>query len=151
MSSHKLTAIHEDETKRIGEQLASLLRPGDVLTLEGELGAGKTTFVKGIAKGLHIDRTVSSPTFTIIKEYEGTLPLNHIDAYRLEFSEEDLGLEEYLYGKGITVIEWAQFIEESLPENRLAIEINYMDDQGRELTFKATGEHYETVVDQLFR
>jgi tRNA threonylcarbamoyladenosine biosynthesis protein TsaE len=151
MPNHTFIAKHEAETMQIGAKLASFLQLGDVITLEGELGAGKTTFVKGLAKGLDIGRTVSSPTFTIIKEYEGRFPLYHIDAYRLEFSEEDLGLEEYIYGTGITVIEWAQFIEEELPENRLAIEIQYTNNQMRELIFKATGEHYETVIDELFR
>src|SRR5690625_3237274 len=102
----------ELETMTLGEQIAERLEQGDVITLEGELGTGKTTFVKGIAKGLNIERTVTSPTFTIIKEYEGRLPLYHMDAYRLEDAEEDIGFDEYIYGSGVTIIEWAQFIDE---------------------------------------
>src|SRR5690606_22621171 len=114
---------------------AALLKPGNVLTLEGDLGAGKTTFTKGLAKGLNIKRAVTSPTFTIMKQYEGTVPLYHIDAYRLEHSEEDIGFEEYMYGDGITVIEWATFIEDYLPNERLMITIQYVDEQTRKLTF----------------
>ncbi|MBR3121739.1 tRNA (adenosine(37)-N6)-threonylcarbamoyltransferase complex ATPase subunit type 1 TsaE [Oceanobacillus profundus] len=137
------------ETQVIAEKLATLLKPGDVITLEGELGAGKTTFTKGLAKGLGVKRNISSPTFTIIKEYEGTLPLYHMDVYRLEHSDEDIGFEEYFHGNGITVVEWAQFIEEFLPNERLAIRIGYIDEDKRILEFTASSSHFEEVMNEL--
>src|SRR5690606_9817404 len=99
--------------------------------------------------GLQIDRTVTSPTFTIVKQYEGALPLYHIDAYRLEHSDEDIGFDEYFYGDGISVIEWAKFIEEFLPEERLHINIERIDQNGRILTFQAKGSHYRNIVEKL--
>ena len=138
-----------EETLRLGEQLAALLQPGDVVTLEGELGAGKTTFTKGIANGLGITRTLSSPTFTIIKEYRGDIPLYHMDAYRLEHSEEDLGFEEYFNGEGISVVEWAQFIEAFLPDERLDVKIEYITEQERTFIFTPKGLHFERIVAAL--
>lgn len=135
-----------EETIRLGERLAVLLKAGDVITLEGELGAGKTTFTKGIANGLGVKETLSSPTFTIIKEYIGDLPLYHMDAYRLEHSEEDLGFEEYFNGAGITVVEWAQFIDEFLPNDRLDVKIEYLNEHKRIFTFSPSGLHFELVA-----
>lgn len=141
----------EQETMQLAERLALLLRAGDVLTLEGELGAGKTTFTKGIARGLGVKRTVSSPTFTIIKEYRGELPLYHMDVYRLENSDEDIGFEEYFHGNGITIIEWAKFIEEFLPKELLNVNITYEDEFTRLFEFTAQGSHYESVIKELKR
>nr|WP_244987011.1 tRNA (adenosine(37)-N6)-threonylcarbamoyltransferase complex ATPase subunit type 1 TsaE [Oceanobacillus caeni] len=137
-----------EETKLIGERLASLLEAGDVLTLEGDLGAGKTTFTKGIAKGLGVKRTVNSPTFTIVKEYEGRLPLYHMDVYRLEDSDEDIGFDEYFNGNGVSVVEWAQFIEKYLPTDRLDIRIKYNGDS-RILEFLSNGSHFESIINEL--
>ncbi len=95
-------------------------------------------------------RHVSSPTFTIIKEYEGELPLYHMDVYRLEHSDEDIGFGEYFDGKGISVVEWAQFIEEFLPAERLNIHINYVDEHTRLLTFISNGAHYTGIINELF-
>ncbi|WP_249871591.1 tRNA (adenosine(37)-N6)-threonylcarbamoyltransferase complex ATPase subunit type 1 TsaE [Oceanobacillus saliphilus] len=145
----KIQTNTEHETISVAEKLALLLKPGDVITLEGELGAGKTTFTKGLANGLGVKRNISSPTFTIIKEYEGELPLYHMDVYRLEHSEEDIGFDEYFYGNGITVVEWAQFIEEFLPEERLNINISYIDENKRELEFTSTGTHFKWIVHEL--
>lgn len=139
----------ELETLRIAEKLALLVKPGDVITLEGDLGAGKTTFTKGLAKGLGIIRNISSPTFTIIKEYQGEIPLYHMDVYRLEHSEEDIGFEEYFNGDGVCVVEWAQFIEEYLPAERLDIRISYMDEQKRNIELAAEGAHFQWVVNEL--
>src|SRR5699024_9340822 len=94
----------EVETMKLAAKLASLLKPGDVITLEGDLGAGKTTFTKGIAHGLGVKRVVNSPTFTIIKEYSGELPLYHMDVYRLENSDEDIGFTDYFQADGISVV-----------------------------------------------
>ena len=90
---------NEEETRQLGVRLAELLKPGDVLALEGDLGAGKTTFAQGIAKGLGVEEAVDSPTFTIIKEYHGRLPFYHMDVYRLESPDEDLGWDEFFRGR----------------------------------------------------
>jgi tRNA threonylcarbamoyladenosine biosynthesis protein TsaE len=139
------------ETARLAEKLASLLEGGEVITLEGDLGAGKTTFTQALAKGLGIRRTVSSPTFTILKQYEGRLPLNHLDVYRLADSEEDLGWDELFYGDAVSVVEWAQYIEEELPEERLAIEIRRLDENGRRFSFTPSGSRYESMMKELMR
>lgn len=147
MEEHiKIQTMNEAETIRIGEKLGHLLHKGAVVLLEGDLGAGKTTITKGIAKGLGVTKTVSSPTFTLIKEYEGTNPLYHIDAYRLEFSEEDLGFEEYIYGEGVTVIEWATFIEDELPSTYLTINLTYEGLDARLIEFNPTGTLYEQIL-----
>ncbi|WP_407946642.1 tRNA (adenosine(37)-N6)-threonylcarbamoyltransferase complex ATPase subunit type 1 TsaE [Pontibacillus halophilus] len=140
-----------EETAQFAEQLGSLLQENDVLTLEGQLGTGKTTFTKGLAKGLQIKRTVNSPTFTIVKEYEGRLPLYHMDVYRLEDSDEDIGFEEYFNGDGVTVVEWAHFIDEYLPDNRLAIEIERTGEVERVISLQPTGERYEQLCKELFQ
>lgn len=149
MSIFEIETNSEHETKEIAETLASLIKPGTVITLEGDLGAGKTTFTKGLAKGLEIKRAVTSPTFTILKQYEGTLTLNHIDAYRLEDSEEDIGLDDYIYGDGVTVIEWAKFIDDFLPTERLTLTIEFIDERKRKLTFQPIGDSYKHIVEQL--
>lgn len=149
MGKNRIETNSEEQTKSLAEKIATLLKPGDVLTLEGDLGAGKTTFTKGIATGLGISRTLSSPTFTIVKEYEGTIPLYHMDVYRLEGSDEDIGFDEYFHGNGIAVVEWAQFIEDYLPLERLNITINYLDEESRIIEFEPIGEHFEKVVKEI--
>lgn len=139
----------EEETLLLAKKLAQLLKPGDVITLNGDLGSGKTTFTKGLASGLGIKEMVTSPTFTIIKEYEGDLPLYHMDAYRLEHSEEDIGFAEYFYGNGISVVEWAQFIESYLPDERLNIVFEYLSHNERLLTFQPEGKHFEHMTTEL--
>lgn len=146
MRTYEITTTSEDMTKEISAQLGKMLRAGDIITLEGDLGAGKTTFTKGLAVGMEVERIVTSPTFTIIKQYVGRLPLYHIDAYRLEHSEEDIGFDEYFYGEGVSVVEWAKFIEDYLPENRLAITLYFVDEMTRKLTFTPTNEHYEQIL-----
>ncbi|AMV60003.1 TsaE protein, required for threonylcarbamoyladenosine t(6)A37 formation in tRNA [Pediococcus damnosus] len=142
-----------DETEKIGDQLATSLKPNDVILLDGDLGAGKTTFTKGLAKGLGIKRYVKSPTFTIIHEYrEGRLPLFHMDVYRLEDGGgDDLGWDEYFYGDGVSVIEWSQFIEEYLPDEYLRITISRNDesDDQRILKFEAQGSRYATLLNDF--
>ena len=140
-----------EETEQFAQQLASLLEGGDVLTLEGDLGAGKTTFTKAIAKGLGITRNVSSPTFTILKQYEGRLPLNHLDVYRLSDSDEDLGWDELFYGDAVSIVEWAQYIDEELPKDRLAIEIYREGDTERRIELKPIGQHYERLCEELMK
>lgn len=140
----------EQETQALAEQMAARLHAGDVLTLEGDLGAGKTTFTKSVAKGLGIKRNVNSPTFTILKQYEGRLPLNHLDVYRLANSDEDLGWDELFYGDAVSIIEWAHLIEEDLPAERLAIQILRIDENARKFTFMPLGERYEQLCEELF-
>ncbi len=120
----KVNTKSVDETQRLGEKLASFLKPGDILSLTGDLGAGKTCFTQGVARGLGIKRRITSPTFNLIKEYKNTLPLYHFDVYRIDTLEEmrDLGYEEYFFGEGITVIEWGDKIRPILPPNLLEIE-----------------------------
>lgn len=145
----KMVSKSTADTEEIAKTLAKIVQAGDVITLEGDLGVGKTAFTKGLAQGLNIEERVTSPTFTIVKEYAGTLPLYHMDVYRLEHSEEDLGFDEYFYGDGVTVIEWSQFIADFLPEQYLAITLERTGETSRELTFEAVGSEYERHIEQL--
>lgn len=120
----------EQETKKIARALSTVLRPGDVLALDGELGAGKTIFAKGIAEGLGVQEPIDSPTFTIVKEYAGKVPFYHLDVYRLE-ADEPLGLEEYLDGDGVCLVEWASRIADWLPEETIKIQLLVQHDQSR--------------------
>ncbi|ANU24295.1 tRNA (adenosine(37)-N6)-threonylcarbamoyltransferase complex ATPase subunit type 1 TsaE [Planococcus donghaensis] len=138
-----------EETENFAIHLAELLEPGDLLTLEGDLGAGKTTFTKGLAKGLGIQRMVNSPTFTILKQYSGRLDLNHFDVYRLENSDEDIGFDEFFNSESISVVEWAKFIEEYLPKERLEITINRQSEQERKMTLNPIGRRYENLCGEL--
>lgn len=149
MKTYQYSTNDTEETMQFAEDLASCVIAGTVITLEGDLGAGKTTFAKGFAKGLGVKRAVSSPTFTIIKEYQGKLPLYHMDAYRLEHSEEDIGFEEYFEGEGVAIIEWASFISDFLPEERLAIKFQKVTDTERVLQLTAKGTCYEDLLEQL--
>ncbi|TLS35278.1 tRNA (adenosine(37)-N6)-threonylcarbamoyltransferase complex ATPase subunit type 1 TsaE [Pseudalkalibacillus caeni] len=138
-----------EETHKLGKRLGEMLEPGSVLTLEGDLGAGKTTFTKGLAVGLGVERVVNSPTFTIIKEYQGRIPLYHMDVYRLEDSDDDLGFEEYFDGEGVTVVEWARFIKAVLPEEKLMIEIYHESESVRRIQLRPIGSYYEALCKEL--
>jgi tRNA threonylcarbamoyladenosine biosynthesis protein TsaE len=150
MNEYVVRTSSTEETWQFSKELAQKLQPGDVITLEGDLGAGKTTFTKGLAVGLDISKNVSSPTFTIIKEYNGRLPLYHMDVYRLEDSYEDLGFDEYFEGQGVTVVEWAHLIEEQLPNELLQIKITHGEDNSRILTITPQGKRYEMLCKELF-
>lgn len=133
----------------IGKSLGQLLSPGDVVCLTGELGAGKTCFVKGLARGLGIKgKGVTSPTFIIIREYKGRLPLYHIDLYRIGVVEDlrDIGMEEVIYGRGVTAIEWAERIADRLPGERIEITLRYEDEKTRLIEMKAIGRHHREVL-----
>lgn len=136
-----------EETIEFGEKLGSLLFPGAVVTLNGDLGAGKTTFTKGIAKALGVERVVSSPTFTIMKMYEGKYPLYHMDVYRLEGIGYDYDLEEYIYGEGVCVIEWSENIKDSI-EDFLRIDITITDGKRQ---FEITDESgkYKEIMETI--
>ncbi|MCA0970419.1 tRNA (adenosine(37)-N6)-threonylcarbamoyltransferase complex ATPase subunit type 1 TsaE [Halobacillus litoralis] len=149
MAQYEWTSTSADETMEFAERLGERLEEGDVCTLEGDLGAGKTTFTKGLGKGLGVKRTINSPTFTIIKEYQGRMPFYHMDVYRLEDSDEDLGFDEYFNGEGVCVVEWAHFIEEFLPEKRLAIQIAYKGDDERVISLDAHSDHFDQICKEL--
>ena len=150
MKQYEIYTADAEETAQFAEKMSKLLQPGDVITLEGDLGAGKTTFTKGLAKGLDIKRTVNSPTFTIIKEYHGRLSLYHMDVYRLENSLEDLGFEEYFDGEGVTVVEWAHLIEEQLPAERIDIFLYNEGEQERKMVLIPKGIRYEQLCEEIF-
>ncbi len=128
----------DKDTRDFGRRLGKKLGTGAVVCLYGELGTGKTTMVKGIAREFGInERDVTSPSFTIIAEYEGRLPFYHIDLYRIEPDRiEELGLHEYLYGRGITVIEWAEKAEKEIPDTAVRIKLSYAGDDSREIEIK---------------
>ncbi len=132
-----------EQTREVAEALASLLRSRDAVVLMGELGAGKTTFAQGVARGLGIEEQVSSPTFTLIKEYSGILDLAHVDVYRLERLQDvvDLGLEELGGGDDVLLVEWGDTIEELLPDERLRVELTTeeSDEHVRAISISATG------------
>ncbi len=149
MKEARLITDSAEQTRQLGERLASFLSAGALLTLSGQLGAGKTTFTQGLAKGLGVSRKVTSPTFTILKIYQGRLPLYHIDAYRLEGLDQDLGFEEYIGGDGVCVIEWSNFIADMLPQECIDIEFSINDDDSRTLVIRGKGEENERIVEQL--
>ncbi len=142
------------ETERIGAAIGRLLTGGEVLALHGELGSGKTTLVRGIAAGLGVPRrTVSSPTFALIHEYAGRLPLVHADLYRLDGETElaHLGLSEYLNGRAVVAIEWAEKAERELPGHRLEIRMTHTRDQARSILVRARGQQAGRVLRGLMR
>ncbi|OYD06841.1 tRNA (adenosine(37)-N6)-threonylcarbamoyltransferase complex ATPase subunit type 1 TsaE [Paludifilum halophilum] len=121
-----IVSSSSEETRKLGRHLAERLRPGDVIALEGDLGAGKTTLSQGVAEGLGIQGPIDSPTFTLIKEYdEGRLPFYHMDVYRLDSWDEELGWDDYFYGDGVTLVEWADRIRPRLPERIVRIQMNH--------------------------
>ena len=127
---------NESETEKFGIGLAGKLDPGAVIALEGDLGTGKTTLTKSIARGLGIDDVITSPTFNIVKEYRsGRLPLYHFDVYRIGDVDEmyEIGYEEYFYGDGVCIIEWADLIEDIIPDDAIRIRIEYGDKEGERI------------------
>jgi len=152
--SHSVT-----QTQRIGARLGELALPGDVFLLEGELGSGKTCLTQGIARGLGINGFVSSPTFTLINEYRPVdwgcrLSLYHIDFYRLDqpvAEALDLGLDDYLYGDGLCVVEWAERVASILPAERLYIQLKFISETKRGLCLTPTGPRYEALLREFKR
>ena len=140
-----------EDTFRLGEILGGLARPGDVFCLDGELGSGKTVFARGVAAGLEVRGRVASPTFTLIHEHQGRFPFYHMDVYRLggPWEMEDLGYEEYFYGQGVTLVEWAGLVEEVLPGERLEISLSQTGEQFRELVFSPRGERYRRLMEEM--
>ena len=137
-----------EETRAVGEALSGLLQVGDAVVLCGDLGAGKTTLVQGVARGLGVDIPVTSPTFTLVKEYEGRLPLTHADVFRLERVQEvvDLGLEE---SAGVVFVEWGNVVEDLFPEERLRIELVTTADGTRRVAATAAGPSWSGRWERL--
>ena len=141
METYKITTHSEQETIELAQNLEAEKFPKMVICLNGDLGSGKTIFAKGFAQAMGI-KEVTSPTFNIIKEYYGELPLYHMDMYRVEGDVENLGLNEYYEKNGVTIIEWAEMIEEHLPEERLEIKFKIIDEETRVLLINAYGDKY---------
>ena len=127
-----------EETRQIGEALGKRLKPGDVVATIGELGAGKTCFLQGLVRGLGVTETATSPTFVMINQYRGRLPVYHLDAYRTESLTEllDLGLEEFFYGDGVTVVEWADKLLPLLPPHAITVTITGLGDEPRQIVIE---------------
>ncbi len=139
------------ETHRFGANIGRLAMPGDILLLVGKLGTGKTCLTQGIARGLGIEEYIPSPSFVLIRQFYGRQPLYHIDLYRLDLPQEiaDLGLDDYLYGKGICVIEWAEKGSNLMPPEHMLIKIDYLGDTERSLKLEAYGKRYMEMLDKL--
>lgn len=146
----KYVSKNINDTLTLAENIESEKFPNMVICLDGELGSGKTVFVKGFAKALGIDENITSPTFTIIKEYpNGELPLYHMDVYRLDEIEDDIGIRDYYNKGGVTIIEWSDLIKNELPEERLEITIKIVDENTRVLLFKPYGKIYEELCESV--
>ena len=143
-----LNIHNEEELIKWGQRLGSLLQEQDVLVLTGDLGAGKTTFTKGLAQGLGIKQMIKSPTYTIVREYEGRLPLYHLDVYRIGEDPDSIDLDDFLFGEGVTVIEWGELLGESLPDDYLKLTLLKKDD-GRELVFESQGRRSQELLEEL--
>ncbi len=146
---YRVTTKNEFETIEIAQNFESEKFPNMIICLDGELGSGKTVFTKGIANALGIDEVITSPTFTIIKEYDGELPLYHMDVYRLDGNTDGVGIEEYFTKGGVVVIEWAETIKDILPEERLDVKIKVLDENKRLLIFEPHGEKYEELCEAV--
>ena len=138
----QLHTASAEETIRLGQKIGYKVAPGDIITLHGSLGSGKTTIVKGIADSLEIADEITSPSYTLISEYEGRIPLYHMDLYRIDSIEEFelLGAEELLYGSGVSIIEWAEKIEQLLPDNCLSITLEIDTAAEREIKIEGFQE-----------
>ena len=146
---YKITTRSERETFELAQNFESEKFPNMIICLNGELGSGKTIFTKGIAMALGIKDTITSPTFTIIKEYEGELPLYHMDVYRLDGATEGVGIEEYFTKGGVVVIEWANSIKDILPKERLDIKFVVTDENKRVLVLCPHGKQYEDLCEAV--
>lgn len=148
--NYKFTSRCELDTLELAENIESEKFPGMLICLDGELGSGKTVFVKGFAKALGIEETITSPTFNLVKEYdEGELPLCHMDVYRLDSDDETIGLSDYLNSDAVCIIEWSEIIADQLPEERLDIKFKVIDDETRVLVFIPHGQQYEDLCEAV--
>ena len=147
----KINLNNLKDTESLGKIIAKSMEKGTLICLDGDLGVGKTALTQFIAKEFGVKEYIVSPTFTIIKEYNGKLPFYHMDVYRIGSEEDmyDLGWDEYIYSEGVTVIEWSDLIEGILPEERINIEIKRIDDDKREINIKGKGTVYEKLIKEL--
>jgi tRNA threonylcarbamoyladenosine biosynthesis protein TsaE len=151
MNHLEIISHSPEQTQKFGTRIGQIALPGDIFLLVGSLGAGKTCLAQGIAWGLDIKEYAVSPSFVVIRELHGRLPLYHIDFYRLDHLEEiaELGLDDYLYGNGVSVVEWAEKGLSLLPAEHLLIEMSYVSDTERSLRLKPSGKRYRNLVTQL--
>jgi len=151
MNCLELISHSPEQTQRFGVNIGEVALPGDIFLLVGSLGVGKTCLTQGIAWGLGIKEYAVSPSFVLVRELYGRLPLYHIDLYRLDKIEEiaDLGLDDYLYGNGVCVVEWAEKGLAILPAEHLMIEMSYLSDTERSFRLKPSGQRYREVINQL--
>lgn len=145
----KVTIHSKDETRLFAQKLAQHIEVPFLITMSGDLGAGKTTFTKALGEALGIKRTINSPTFTILKSYKGDVPLYHIDAYRLEGLHQELGFEEIFEEDAVCVVEWSSFIKEQLPKDSLHIAIEMLEGEARSFILEPHGEKYEKLLEEL--
>lgn len=149
----KILSHSPETTFDLGEKLGSICEPGDVICLAGDLGAGKTTMAQAIAAGAGVDQReyVSSPTFAILHEYGGRIPIYHFDFYRLGSSEDvvELGLEDYFYGDGLTLIEWSERAADLLPESVLNIELSYIDEFSRDISLNSDSPGWQKKIEDF--
>ena len=151
---NKTMKLNEKQMLDFAKRLGKKLQAGDIIVLTGELGAGKTTFTKGLGLGLDIHQMIKSPTYTIVREYEGRLPLYHMDVYRIGDDPDSFDLDDYLFGDGVSVIEWGEMLGDDLPENYLEVIFDkyskdLVNDQEREIILKPHGKRYEELVNNL--
>lgn len=143
----------EEQTRRLGAKLGKLAQAGQVIALLGDLGAGKTRLAQGFGAGLGVpaDEVINSPTFTLINEYQGRLPFYHVDLYRLSqaVEAETLGLNDYFYGDGVTLIEWANRLGKDLPLERLEIELHHLSETKRRITIRACGPEHAELLEKF--
>jgi len=151
INSLELISHSPEQTQEFGASIGELCQPGDVFLLEGTLGAGKTCLTQGIPWGLGIKEHAASPSFVVVRELHGRLPLYHVDLYRLDQIEEiaELGLDDYLYGKGVCVVEWAEKGLSVLPSEHMLIQLSYLSDDERKLQLKPYGERNKEILAQL--
>jgi len=151
---YSLVSNSVEETVALGRELGKRLMPGDFIALIGDLGSGKTHFVQGVAEGddMPAEVCVTSPSYTLLNEYSGRVPLYHFDLYRLhgDGDIQELGFEEYFYGDGVCLVEWAERLDQELPEENLKIVFSQLDETSRKIDFFCNGSRYELLVRDLF-
>lgn len=146
---YKITSRSELDTIELAQNIESEKFPNMVICLDGELGSGKTIFTKGFAGAMGIEENITSPTFTIIKEYEGELPLYHMDVYRLDNDSNDIGIEDYFTKGGVVIIEWASNIKNILPKEYLSIKFRLLDENKRSIIITPHGSKYEELCEDV--
>ena len=148
------TSISPEDTENLGEYIGNVVKKGYVICLTGDLGVGKTEFVKGLARGLKVMDYITSPTFIIVNQYEGRIPLYHFDVYRIENVSEmdEIGYEEYFYGDGVCVIEWANLIEDIIPKENIGVHISKdieMGENFRNISIETKGDMYDSLIREM--